>query len=168
MVKNPPANAGDMRDAGSIPGSGTSPVSDWHSKVYTPTCLYCWPNPQTYFISFLFSLLHQQYQETAHDTSIIINEVSLSDSLNKIAIAQYSISAPEKLYQGPKFFLIITMQLFNILTLILSQIFQLDNYFLRIVSHCCMCQIHYTSLHFIHCSVPSIFTYMNSSGGIFS
>ena len=25
MVKNPPVNAGDMRDAGSIPGSGRSP-----------------------------------------------------------------------------------------------------------------------------------------------
>ena len=25
VVKNPPANAGDMRDAGSIPGSGRSP-----------------------------------------------------------------------------------------------------------------------------------------------
>ena len=25
MVKNPPANAGDLRDTGSIPGSGRSP-----------------------------------------------------------------------------------------------------------------------------------------------
>ena len=25
LVKNPPANAGDVRDAGSIPGSGRSP-----------------------------------------------------------------------------------------------------------------------------------------------
>ena len=25
MVKNPPANAGDVRDAGSIPGTGRSP-----------------------------------------------------------------------------------------------------------------------------------------------
>ena len=25
MVKNPPANAGDVRDSGSIPGSGRSP-----------------------------------------------------------------------------------------------------------------------------------------------
>ena len=25
MVKNPPANAGDIRDSGSIPGSGRSP-----------------------------------------------------------------------------------------------------------------------------------------------
>ena len=25
VVKNPPANAGDMRDSGSIPGSGRSP-----------------------------------------------------------------------------------------------------------------------------------------------
>ena len=26
MVKNPPANAGDVRDSGSIPGLGRSPV----------------------------------------------------------------------------------------------------------------------------------------------
>ena len=25
MVKNPPANAGDLRDTGSVPGSGRSP-----------------------------------------------------------------------------------------------------------------------------------------------
>ena len=25
------------------------------SKAYTPTCLYCWPNPQSCFICFLFS-----------------------------------------------------------------------------------------------------------------
>ena len=25
VVKNPPANAGDIRDAGSVPGSGSSP-----------------------------------------------------------------------------------------------------------------------------------------------
>ena len=26
VIKNPPANAGDVRDAGSVPGSGRSPV----------------------------------------------------------------------------------------------------------------------------------------------
>ena len=26
MVKNPPANAGDIRDAGSVPGGGRSPA----------------------------------------------------------------------------------------------------------------------------------------------
>ena len=41
-------------------------------KSYTPTCLYCWPNPQTSFICcFFFSLLHQQYQERADDTSVV-------------------------------------------------------------------------------------------------
>ena len=29
MVKNPPANAGDVSDAGSIPGSGRSPGRAW-------------------------------------------------------------------------------------------------------------------------------------------
>ena len=35
VVKNPPANAGDIRDAGSIPGSGRSPGGghDTHSRV---------------------------------------------------------------------------------------------------------------------------------------
>ena len=32
MVKNPPANAGDIRDAGSIPGSERSPGAT-HSRV---------------------------------------------------------------------------------------------------------------------------------------
>ena len=31
MVKNPPANAGDIRDAGSIPGSGMSPEG-WYGN----------------------------------------------------------------------------------------------------------------------------------------
>ena len=39
MVKNPPANAGDARDAGSIPGSGRSPGEGigyplWYSWVF--------------------------------------------------------------------------------------------------------------------------------------
>ena len=29
-------------------------ASDWHPKSYTPTCLYCWPNPQMSFICFVF------------------------------------------------------------------------------------------------------------------
>ena len=29
VVKNPPANAGDLRDAGLIPGSGRSPGGDY-------------------------------------------------------------------------------------------------------------------------------------------
>ena len=38
MVKNPPANAGDMRDAGSIPGSGRSPGRG-HSDAFQYPCL---------------------------------------------------------------------------------------------------------------------------------
>ena len=35
MVKNPPANAGDARDVGSIPGSGKSPgVGNGNSLQY--------------------------------------------------------------------------------------------------------------------------------------
>ena len=38
VVKNPPANAGDMRDVGSIPGSGKSPGGD-HGNPYQYSCL---------------------------------------------------------------------------------------------------------------------------------
>ena len=31
VVKNPPANEGDLRDAGSIPGSGSSP-GEWNGN----------------------------------------------------------------------------------------------------------------------------------------
>ena len=38
MVKNPPANAGDVRDTGSIPGSGRSPAG-WHGSQLKYSCL---------------------------------------------------------------------------------------------------------------------------------
>ena len=38
MVKNPPANAGDMRDASSIPGLGTSPGRG-HGRLLQYCCL---------------------------------------------------------------------------------------------------------------------------------
>ena len=38
VVKNPPANAGDIRDAGSIPGSGRSP-GEGHGNPFQYTCL---------------------------------------------------------------------------------------------------------------------------------
>ena len=37
VVKNPPANAGDTRDTGSIPGSGKSPYRKWQTTaVFLP------------------------------------------------------------------------------------------------------------------------------------
>ena len=33
MVKNPPASAGDVRDAGSIPGLGTSPGGEYGNSL---------------------------------------------------------------------------------------------------------------------------------------
>ena len=33
MIKNPPANEGDVRDAGSVPGSGRSPGGGLHSSI---------------------------------------------------------------------------------------------------------------------------------------
>ena len=38
MVKNPPANAGDLRDIGSIPGSGRSPGGG-HGNPLQHSCL---------------------------------------------------------------------------------------------------------------------------------
>ena len=38
VVKNPPANAGDIRDAGSIPGSGRSPGGE-HGNPFQYSCL---------------------------------------------------------------------------------------------------------------------------------
>ena len=38
MVKNPPVNAGDLRDAGSIPGSGRSP-GEGNRKLLRCSCL---------------------------------------------------------------------------------------------------------------------------------
>ena len=38
MVKNPPANAGDVRDAGSIPESGRSPGGG-HGTPFQYSCL---------------------------------------------------------------------------------------------------------------------------------
>ena len=38
MVKNPPANAGDVRDPGSIPGSGRSPGGG-HGNPLQYSCL---------------------------------------------------------------------------------------------------------------------------------
>ena len=38
MVKNPPANAGDVRDKGSIPGSGKSPGGG-HGNALQYSCL---------------------------------------------------------------------------------------------------------------------------------
>ena len=36
VVKNPPANAGDRRDVGSIPGSGRSPERGQSNPVFLP------------------------------------------------------------------------------------------------------------------------------------
>ena len=41
MVKNPPANAGDIRDMGSIPGLGSFPGGDYGNPLQHP----CLQNP---------------------------------------------------------------------------------------------------------------------------
>ena len=45
MVKKPPANAGDSRDAGSIPGSGRSP-GEGNGSPLQYSCLGCLENPR--------------------------------------------------------------------------------------------------------------------------
>ena len=42
MVKNPPANAGDMRNAVSIPGSGRSPGGGQYSCLENPMDRAAW------------------------------------------------------------------------------------------------------------------------------
>ena len=43
VVKNPPANTGDKRDVGSIPGLGRTPVEG----MATHSCIPAWRNPWT-------------------------------------------------------------------------------------------------------------------------
>ena len=43
VVKNPPANAGDVRDMGSIPGSGRSP----EEGMATHSSILAWEVPRT-------------------------------------------------------------------------------------------------------------------------
>ena len=47
VVKNPPANAGEVREVGSIPGSGRSPGGGhgyplWYSCLENPTDIGAW------------------------------------------------------------------------------------------------------------------------------
>ena len=42
MVKNPLANAGDIRDSGSIPGSGRSPGGEHGNSLQYLTCKISW------------------------------------------------------------------------------------------------------------------------------
>ena len=46
MVKNPPTNAGDARDAGSVPWSEKSPGEGNGNQSSTPACKITWaPGP---------------------------------------------------------------------------------------------------------------------------
>ena len=45
VVKNPPANAGDVRDMGSIPGSGRSPGEG--NGSHSPGSILAWRIPRT-------------------------------------------------------------------------------------------------------------------------
>ena len=54
VVKNPPANAGDMRDAGSIPGSGKSP-GEGHRNPLQYSCLENLIDRGTWWAEFLWT-----------------------------------------------------------------------------------------------------------------
>ena len=60
MVKNSPANAGDTRDMGSMPGLGRSPVegNDAHSSILA------WRIPRTEEAGGLQSMGHKQLDMT--------------------------------------------------------------------------------------------------------
>ena len=47
MVKNPPVNAGDIRDPGSIPGSGRSPGEGDGKGMATHSSSVAWKIPWT-------------------------------------------------------------------------------------------------------------------------
>ena len=95
MVKNPPANAGDVRDAGLIPGTGRS-AGGRHGNPLQYSCLEtrmdrgAWratvprvgkshiglsDSPRTQpFLDSAFSLFSQQFRDVCSD-STIYNEV---------------------------------------------------------------------------------------------
>ena len=56
MVKNPPANAGDIRDSGSIPGSGRSP----EEGMATHSSILAWRIPWTEEFGGLQSIVLQR------------------------------------------------------------------------------------------------------------
>ena len=56
MVKDPPANAGDVRDTGSIPGSGRSPGGG-HGN---PSNILAWRSPWTEEPGGLWSIRSQR------------------------------------------------------------------------------------------------------------
>ena len=68
MVKNPPANAGDVRDTAWIPGSGRSPGVG----VATHSSILAWKIPRTEEPGGLYSPWGREESdttETAHDTA---------------------------------------------------------------------------------------------------
>ena len=60
MVKNPPANAGDVRDSGLIPGSGRSP----NEGVATHSRILAWRIPWTEEPGGLQSIGHKELDRT--------------------------------------------------------------------------------------------------------
>ena len=49
-VKNPPANAGDTGDTGSIPGLGRSP-GEWHGNPHQYSCLESYMDRGTWWVT---------------------------------------------------------------------------------------------------------------------
>ena len=54
MVKNPPASAGDIRDLGSIPGSGRSPREGNGKPLQDAICYHCDISHRDECISLIF------------------------------------------------------------------------------------------------------------------
>ena len=60
VVKNPPANAGDSRDVGSVPGLGRSP----EKEIATHSSIFAWKIPWTEDPGRLWSM---GLQRVGHD-----------------------------------------------------------------------------------------------------
>ena len=58
LVKNLPANAGDIRDLGSIPGSGRFP---WRRVMVTHSSILAWRSPWTEETGGLQSIVLQSW-----------------------------------------------------------------------------------------------------------
>ena len=75
VVKNPPTNAGDVRDVGSVPGLGRFP---WTEGMATHSSIPAWRIPRTEEPGGLQSTGHQE-----SDTTEVTQHMCTSDTVTK-------------------------------------------------------------------------------------
>ena len=71
VVKNPPANAKDTRDVGSIPGLGRNP---WNRKMATISSILAWKNSMDWWAT-VFGVAKSQTQLSTNSHTYISNHV---------------------------------------------------------------------------------------------